>query len=869
MTVGGLVVLSSPHLPHAAVVRAATVRLEGPLILLYRMAFAGLPFVRLPGCGVLLHRRPTSLSIPPLGSLVGALHPGAFSPAGARPYLQMQAGLGDGGGPDPDAELLLWTRGEIKQKEVELSKLNERLRENEKKLDADGLAADKKRRLESDRIFMIKEGEYLVEALSDLRSVQKTITIAKTARLGSPSPTRTSTILELLESTEVCPLLTQYMFHFQEHASYELRSRDIEVEQLRSSTMRALKPDDAKSDVFVINGPTGVGKTRLGYEALRLLSDRDLQFVGRIEEVLGLPCVTVALYMDFNNGCGYRTGVDGKVMVNNMGLRLASSSLGVDPGVVHEKNGNSLVGLTPGAVLDAIVAGALRRAGASLAARSSSADATTPAADDGGRLKPAAVVLAVHVDEYQFYLRRLEVSEGYSTEAAHMCFKEMVSAINDWAAKAGVVFLPILSGTPLEGLDLLVTEKLNEVPLSPGRLDAAAAAELMADVITKPVKLRLLRPRLIQMLLNQDVARVALADTDCRPRFLVYVGVAVRNQLDMSGTVHLEDLDMVDWGAAVGRAMARLPTVYDRDLYKTLARLALARIPVRSVSRSMLDRTKAEEHVAKAAENGIVELCAEGEDYVTVRLPQVQLRSWGVLGVVPPSLMTPALYTWQQTEQVFGVCLNAALYPRLRSRPLTVRDLFPGALGGPQLVDTELILDQPREVYREVARSLSRKSPVLAVHPKVRATPLAGDTAVSVGLENGVFLSCAGNPVVDVRCTVSTRLGDEKRGKLHIYGQTKQSHKDKEVGEDVISNFYTSAWAATALLRSAGDDVLFVFFTNRKLTDAACEALADSYFEARPGLCVVSAEQLGDVVPPFLLTRFQTAKMQSMSTESL
>lgn len=159
-------------------------RLEGPLVLLDRMAFAGLPFVRLPGCGVLLHRRPASLSIPPLGSRVGALHPGACSPAGARPYLQMQAGLGDGGGPDPDAELLLWTRGEIKQKEVELSKLNERLRENEKKLDADGLAADKKRRLESDRIFMIKEGEYLVEALSDLRSVQKTITIAKTARLG-------------------------------------------------------------------------------------------------------------------------------------------------------------------------------------------------------------------------------------------------------------------------------------------------------------------------------------------------------------------------------------------------------------------------------------------------------------------------------------------------------------------------------------------------------------------------------------------------------------------------------------------------------------------------------------------------------------
>lgn len=157
---------------------------------------------------------------------------------------------------------------------------------------------------------------------------------------------------------------------------------------------------------------------------------------------------------------------------------------------------------------------------------------------------------------------------------------------------------------------------------------------------------------------------------------------------------------------------------------------------------------------------------------------------------------------------------------------------------------------------------------MLAVHPAVRATPLTGGTAVSVGLENGVFLSCTDNPVVDVRCIVSTRLRDEKRGKLHMYGQTKESHNGKDVGEDVIPDFFTSAWAATAMLRSAGDDVLFVFFTNRKLMDAAAEALADSYFEARPGLCVVSAEQLGDVVPPFSLTRFQTAKTQSVSIES-
>lgn len=184
--------LSYPRLPHAAVVRAATGRVGGSLLLLERMAFAQLPFARLAGRGVVLHRRPAALSTSPLSSRVGALRPGACTPAGARPYPWMHAGLGDCGGSDPDADQLSWTQGEIKQKKVELSKLNERLRENEKKLDADGLAADKKRRLESDRVFVIKEGEYLVEALSDLCSIQKTITIAKTARLGSPLSTRVS-----------------------------------------------------------------------------------------------------------------------------------------------------------------------------------------------------------------------------------------------------------------------------------------------------------------------------------------------------------------------------------------------------------------------------------------------------------------------------------------------------------------------------------------------------------------------------------------------------------------------------------------------------------------------------------------------------
>lgn len=752
------------------------------------------------------------------------LGPTACAPAEVRPCPRMLAGLAASGGPDPGSDEPTLTPAEIRQKDNEILMLKKRLAENEMKL------------------------EHLIAALSDRHE--------------------SSTIMELLESTEVPPVMDQYNTKFRQGASFILRSRDVEVEQVRSSAIRRLNPTDEKSDILVISGPTGAGKTRLGFEALRLLSDRDMRFVGRLEKVLGLPCVTVALYIDFNNGCGYQPGVDSDIIVFNMGLRLAASSLGITPVAVFEKNGNCLDGLSPDAVLDAIVAGALRRAGASLATASPVSTCGTTVANADGGLSPAVVVLVVHFDEYQFYLKKLKAFQGYSANTARQCFKVMVSAINNWAAENGVVFLPIVSGTPLDGLDLLVTEKLTEVPLYPSRLDVAAAVELVADVITEPVDLLHLRPGLIKILQNQDEARVALADTDYRPRFLVDVGAAVRAQLNMSGAVTLEDLSLVDWGAAVSQAVARLPLVGlkrdHRDMYKTLARLALGGIPVRSVFPiSAVDRTDAENYVADAAEDGIVELCGEENGYVTVRLPLVQLRSWGVLGVVPPSLMSPTLLTWQQAEQVFAVCLSAALWPGLRSRAVTVRNLLPGALGGPQLANIELILDQSRQVYREAARSITQKTPILAADLIVVAEPLLGGVKVSVDLQSGVFLSCAGNPVVDLRCTVPTRLGKGRRGQLHIYGQSRQSLKDKEVSEKEIAAFYTSALAATASLRSAGDDVLFIFFTNRKLNDAAAGALTASYFEAHPCLCVVSADQLGGVVPPFLLTRFQTATKQT------
>lgn len=62
---------------------------------------------------------------------------------------------------------------------------------------------------------------------------------------------------------------------------------------------------------------------------------------------------------------------------------------------------------------------------------------------------------------------------------------------------------------------------------------------------------------------------------------------------------------------------------------------------------------------------------------------------------------------------------------------------------------------------------------------------------------------------------------------------------------------------------SGGDQVLFVCFSSKHLTDDGAGALRSTqFFESHPRLVVVTNSELSRVLPPFLLTRVTTTAQE-------
>lgn len=124
--------------------------------------------MRWAGRGVLLHCCATSPSISRrVGEGDGALCSAAHGPFAGRPSPWMLAGLGDGAGVDTDGDEPQSTRESIIMKERDLENVTLRLEDNETKLDAGGLTADKQRRLESNRALMTEAEEHVSTAPED------------------------------------------------------------------------------------------------------------------------------------------------------------------------------------------------------------------------------------------------------------------------------------------------------------------------------------------------------------------------------------------------------------------------------------------------------------------------------------------------------------------------------------------------------------------------------------------------------------------------------------------------------------------------------------------------------------------------------
>lgn len=707
-----------------------------------------------------------------------------------------------------------------------------------------------------------------------------------------------SIVLERLKKARIRNVLPQYRKDFRDNAMYQLRVSEVEVGQVLTSSQRALSGED-NSDVVVIAGPAGAGKTRLGYESLLLLEDRSRGVIPVLEKDLGFSIQVVALHIDFNHGFAYNSGVDEADMDENMGVRLAAAALGDTIKNIKFENGGTLRGLNSAAVLDAILAAARRCREEDPAVRVRDADSV-------------AVLIAVHLDEYQFYIKAMQVHTK-NEELSLTCIKKMLGFANDWARGAetsdmdyaresaareagqttesegvettesdagetnedeGVLvacpecaFFPIVSGTPVAGVGLEVTDKLLEVSITPGRFDLTTAAALVADVMTlsprkRPVLARV-RPEVLAMLTTQEGARLALSDTDFRPRYLVYLGVAARRQLSKTWSTS-RDVYSVDWSVAINNVLRRVGGSSNGRYCEVLVLLALSQAPVRLVPiSSTLQLSEAEEVVQRAARVGDVEVVYAGDDadLRTVRMPLVQLRKWGLASSLAPSLVNMAVCSWTQVEGVLAYCLRAKLYPGLRSLPMTSQDIFPGALGVEQVPVIDLLLDKKRRVYQEVFQFASSTSPVPDKQMKVKARIAdGGERELFVDLRDGILMTCPGTMAVDLRFSVP--MSGHDGGAFHVVVQTKHPKKTATTSAKDIRDWYISAVKITEKWRTGNDKVLYVFITNKRLSTKAKNQLGVDFFRANPFLCVVTADQLEAVVPPFLSTRFLTAAQQ-------
>lgn len=107
------------------------------------------------------------------------------------------------------------------------------------------------------------------------------------------------------------------------------------------------------------------------------------------------------------------------------------------------------------------------------------------------------------------------------------------------------------------------------------------------------------------------------------------------------------------------------------------------------------------------------------------------------------------------------------------------------------------------------------------------------------------------------------RLAGSSLGDCHLVVQSKHTTVDDTVSVCDITEWYEEARAALAAWQSDQDHVLYVFFTEKRLSKSALGALNIDFFLARPSLCVISADQLGAVIPSCLRTRVLCRRLKT------
>lgn len=108
-------------------------------------------------------------------------------------------------------------------------------------------------------------------------------------------------------------------------------------------------------------------------------------------------------------------------------------------------------------------------------------------------------------------------------------------------------------------------------------------------------------------------------------------------------------------------------------------------------------------------------------------------------------------------------------------------------------------------------------------------------------------------------CAACVPFSREDGGHLYVIVQTKKTDNAITVSLSDIQKWYDTVSTLTKKWRRDGNEVMYMFFTNKRLTDEAEAMMDQQFFLERPGLCVTSFDELDEVIPSLMRTRFVTA----------
>ena len=703
-----------------------------------------------------------------------------------------------------------------------------------------------------------------------------------------------------------------YAKSFLVNAGLPLRGSELKIQTALDVMRRNLHlTDDDPFRAHVVSGVPGAGKTRMGYELLRLWDDEHV--LASLKQTAGSTLRVIRAYIDFNNGCSYMDGVDSSVMTWNLGARLAAQLLGIPLSAVHDKNEQTLKGLTVDAVLTAV----LEREEAREDTRSSAAGrpGAEAAAGEASVLNASKTfVIAVHLDEYQSYIYQLALGHAAAADAkysfvedspwtakARSGFKQMVSALFNFtrgpAAERWKMWLVlVITGTPLLGVPPLPTDKIVQELMSPAVFSSADAEQLVAAVMTRSIfgktsPLENMLPAVLTAL-RGSVAQAAVGDTGFRPRLLVNLGSNALSQLRGSyeaailrGVVESDAAGMaltsVDWRLArdmVARPFDELPT--GRRARLVLVELALLQVPVKFVfSVGETCKTDAEAIVAAEETSGSIDLEKLTEksmaDYRIVRMPLMQVSSWGTTDFLPRALTDiPRERDWAYLELLCACIIRVRMnYHRRSTSCVVLADILPGARGAASAKDLAVRLPDRADVYIEKKQFLTRKDSRPARVMTVQAALVGGNVFADYRLDEGVFCTCVNTALIDVRLSlrlaeagaVPDQPGDASRARgkaargsyVHLYVQLRHTSKSRTVTADAIRTWHEEAANATACWSAGQDRVIYVYVSNRRVAEAALTELqSPSFFEGSGGdLMVVTRDELAVLLSPALSHR--------------